>query len=316
MDFVAIGEPLVQFNALTKGPLRFVNYFEKHIAGSELNYCIALARNGLSAGLIARVGNDEFGRNIIEYARSQNVDVSQIKIDDSFTGVYFVQRGYPVFNKSELIYYRKGSAGSRLSPDDIDENYIKKSRIVHSSGITLAISESARNAVFKAFELAKYRSFDTNIRLKLWNEEEAKKHIMELFKKFDVEYLITDPSDTRILLGVTNPDEAYRIYRKQGIKVLLYKLGPEGAIAFDENNKFFEKSYDVLIEDPTGAGDAMGGTFIALCLKGETISKALKHAMSAAALVLTVRGDNENIPNYDDAEKILNYFTENFKLFY
>jgi len=93
VDVVAIGEPLIQFNALTLGPLRYVNYFEKHIAGSKLNFCVAVVRNGLSCGLIARVGNDEFGRNIIEYARGVGIDVSRIKIDESFTGIYFVQRG-------------------------------------------------------------------------------------------------------------------------------------------------------------------------------------------------------------------------------
>jgi len=84
VDVVAIGEQLIQFNALTLGSLRYVNYFEKHIAGSKLNFCVAVVRNGLSCGLLARVGNDEFGRNIIEYARGVGIDVSRIKIDESF----------------------------------------------------------------------------------------------------------------------------------------------------------------------------------------------------------------------------------------
>jgi 2-dehydro-3-deoxygluconokinase/2-dehydro-3-deoxygalactonokinase len=308
VDVVALGEPLIQFNSFTLGPLRFVNYFEKHIAGSELNFCIAVIRNHLSCGLIARVGNDEFGRNIIEYSRSQGVDVSQIKIDDSFTGIYFVQRGYPIPLKSELIYYRKGSAGSKLSPEDVNEDYVRTAKLVHSTGITLAISESAKDAVFKAFELAKKRSFDTNIRPKLWTPEKARETILKLLGKYDVEVLITDPDDTKILLGITDPDEAYRKYKELGVKTLLYKLGAKGAVVFKDNLKAFKEAYKVPVEDPTGAGDAMAGTFISLYLQGKDLEYALHHGIVASTLVVMVRGDNEITPTTEDAERFLKEF--------
>lgn len=308
VDVVALGEPLIQFNSFTLGPLRFVNYFEKHIAGSELNFCIAVIRNHLSCGLIARVGNDEFGKNIIEYSRSQGVDVSQIKIDDSFTGIYFVQRGYPIPLKSELIYYRKGSAGSKLSPEDVNEDYVRTAKLVHSTGITLAISESAKDAVFKAFELAKKRSFDTNIRPKLWTPEKARETILKLLGKYDVEVLITDPDDTKILLGVTDPDEAYRKYKELGVKTLLYKLGAKGAVVFKDNLKVFKEAYKVPVEDPTGAGDAMAGTFISLYLQGKDLEYALHHGIVASTLVVMVRGDNEMTPTTEDAERFLKEF--------
>ncbi|SRR5579875_72517 len=303
IKIVAIGEPLIQFNSLTKGPLRFVNYFEKHIAGSELNFCIAAIRNGLNATLIARVGKDEFGRNIIEYARSQGIDVSYIKYADAPTGIYFVQRGFPIPNKSELIYYRKDSAGSKLSEEDIDEKLLRKATLVHSTGITLAISETAKNAVLKAYELAKVRSFDTNIRLKLWSIEKAKETIMRLLRKFDFEYFVTDNTDAKILVGETEGDKVYKKLKKQGVKTLLFKEGPKGATVYEEDRKFYHKGYEVTVEDPTGAGDAMAGTFISLKLKNVDTRIALEHSIVAATLVVSTRGDNEIIPSYDDVQK-------------
>jgi len=306
VDVVALGEPLIELNPLTKGPLRFVNYFEKHVAGSELNFCIAVTRNGLSCGLIARVGDDEFGANVIEYLRGQGVDVSRIKVDKGgFTGVFFLQRGYPNPYASEPFYYRKGSAGSKLSPEDVDESYVRQARIVHSTGITLAISETAREAVFRAFDLAKAISFDTNIRPKLWSLEEAGKAIRSLLEKYDVEVFITDPGDTRVVLGVTEPEEAYRKYKEMGVKVLLYKLGKRGAIVFSEGKEVRVPAFDVIVEDPVGAGDAMAGTFVALYLRGYDLEKALKVASLASALVVTVRGDNEIIPRIEEAERTL-----------
>ena len=307
VDVVALGEPLIQFNAVTRGPLRYVSYFEKHIAGSELNFCIAVVRNGLSCGLIARVGADEFGRNVMEYLRGVGVDISRVRIDSSsYTGVYFIQRGYPVPGRSEIIYYRRYSAGSRLSPEDVDENYIKGSILVHSTGITLAISESARSAVFRAFELARRRSFDTNIRLKLWPAEEAREHILKLMRRHDIEVLITDEDDSRILVNTGDGDEAYRKYRELGVGLVIFKKGARGATLYYENTKIERQAYRVPVEDPIGAGDALGGTFVALYLKGRSYEYSFDHAIAAASLVITARGDNELIPTEEDAEVFLN----------
>lgn len=303
---VALGEPLIQLNAVTPGPLRYVNYFEKHVAGSEANFCIAAIMAGAYCGLIARVGDDEFGRNILEYLRGRGVDVSRVRVDkEAPTGVYFVQRHYPVPGRSVLVYYRKGSAGSKLSPDDVDEEYVKTADAVHSTGITLAISESARAAVYRAFELAKARTLDTNIRPALWRRlEDAREAVLRALR-MGVRVLITDPDDTRIVLGVVDPDEAYKKYRELGVEVLLYKEGAKGAYVFHDGEKYFKPSYPVPVEDTTGAGDAMAGVFVALYLSGVEPRRALDLATAAAALVVTVRGDNEAIPDVRDAERLL-----------
>ncbi|WP_243678343.1 PfkB family carbohydrate kinase [Vulcanisaeta distributa] len=117
-EVVALGEPLVQFNAVTDGPLRHVTYFEKHATGTEANVCVALVRLGVSCGLITRLGADEFGLFIYNWLRGgEGVDVSHIKFDpERPTGIYFVQRNYPIPGVSDVLYYRRGgSAASALS---------------------------------------------------------------------------------------------------------------------------------------------------------------------------------------------------------
>ncbi len=307
-EVAALGEILIQFNSFTPGPLRYVNYFEKHIAGSELNYCIAITVIGNKCYFIGRVGDDEFGRNAIEYARGRGVDVSYVKIDpEAPTGIYFVQRHYPVPDKSEMVYYRKNSAGSKLSPEDLPEELLKRVRLVHSTGITMAISESAKQAVLRAFELAKSRSFDTNIRLKLWSADKARETITKVLD--NLEFLITDADDSKILIGENDPDKAAKIFtEKYGVKYLVYKLGPKGAVVYHEGRKYYAPGYNVRVEDPTGAGDALGGVFVSSILNGYTPENAIKYAVVAATLVVTVRGDNENIPTLKDIEKFLNEF--------
>ena len=211
VDVISIGETMVQLNAFTSGPLRYVNYFEKHAAGTESNFAIGIVRMGYSAGWISRLGNDEFGRYILNFIRGEGVDVSRVVFDsEAPTGIYFIQRDYPVPGKSVIYYYRKGSAASRLKPEDVDVEYIASAKIFHTTGITLALSESCREAALKAIESARNGdtevSFDTNIRLKLWSPEEARKVIMNYIGLCDI--IFTDPQDAGILLGKDDPSKA------------------------------------------------------------------------------------------------------------
>ncbi len=135
-----------------------------------------------------------------------------------------------------MIYYRRYSAGSRLLPEDVDESYIKGSILVHSTEITPVINESARSAVFRAFELAR-RSFDTNIRLKLWPAEEAREHILKLMMRHDIEVLITDEDDSRILVNTGDGDEVYREYRELRVGLVIFKRGAREAALYYENSK-------------------------------------------------------------------------------
>ena len=203
LDVVTLGEVMVQFNPITTGPLRHVTYFEKHAAGSEANFAIGVVRLGLRAGLITRVGNDEFGRYILSILRGEGVDISLIKVDnDAPTGIYFIQRGYPIPGKSSVIYYRRGSAASKMSPEDIDEEYIKNSKLLHLTGITPALSDSCREATLKTLSIASesriMTSLDMNIRLKLWSRDEARETLPPMIRKVNI--LLTEPADAKILI--------------------------------------------------------------------------------------------------------------------
>jgi 2-dehydro-3-deoxygluconokinase len=90
------------------------------------------------------------------------------------------------------------SAGSRLSPEDVREEAFEDAKILHFTGITPALSPTAREAVLRALDLAKKAgvkvSMDTNIRFPLWPSlEEAAKVLMPMVKKADI--LFTDPTD-------------------------------------------------------------------------------------------------------------------------
>ena len=260
VDLVALGETMIQLNAFTSGPLRYVNYFEKHAAGTESNVTVGMVRMGYSAGWISKLGEDEFGFYIHNFLKVEGVDVSRARFEaGSSTGLYFVQRDYPIPGKSVIYYYRKGSAASRLAPDDVDLEYISSAKIFHTTGVTLALSKSCMETVDIAIKTARKAgvqiSFDTNIRLKLWTPDEARDTILPYMSATDV--LFTDLQDAEILLGEADPMLAARRFLTMGPQTVIIKMGDNGAYAATKNGKESMRSaYKVQVVDVTGAGDA------------------------------------------------------------
>ena len=306
LDFVSLGEVMIQLNPLTPGPLRHVRYFEVHVAGAEANTLIGLSRLGHSCGLITRVGNDEFGELILSTLRSEGIDVSRIRKDSEHpTGVYFIQRHYPVPGKSTVYYYRRGSAASCMGEDDVDEEYIVNSRALYLTGITPALSQSCLKAFDKAYATAARGGldivFDTNIRLKLWGSPEEAKEVLAKYLRAKI--VFTNIEDLSILLPNTPVVDAAKHVLSKGAEVVVVKLGEEGAVAITKDSVIKSEPYKVpFVEDVIGAGDAFNAAFIASYYRGLPLNEALEYANYAGALVVTVRGDIEALPTWEVLE--------------
>src|SRR5438552_3604184 len=147
---------MVLFAAVEQGPLRFATTYTRHPAGTETNFAIGLARLGHEVGWFSRVGDDEFGQYIVNFVRGEGVDTSRVVADpEAPTGVLFKEKRE--LGPRKIVYYRRGSAASRLSTADLDADYIASARYLHLTGITPALSPSAREAVFAAARLARER---------------------------------------------------------------------------------------------------------------------------------------------------------------
>lgn len=308
LSVITMGEMMVQLNPVTTGPLKHVNYFEKHGAGAEANFAVGVSRMGFRAGFIGRVGGDEFGAYLLSILKAEGVDTSRVLVDqEAPTGVYFVQRGYPVPEKSSVLYYRKGSAGSRLSPEDLEIEYIRACQLFHITGITFALSDSAREAGYKAVHEARKAgakvSLDTNIRLKLWKADRAKEVLRPVLNMADI--VFTDPDDSEILLNQRDPETVITSILEMGASTVIVKLGEEGAAAGTRQQRARVQAIKVPVEDIIGAGDAFASCFVANIMRGESLQRALEAANAAGALVVMVRGDIENLPTLADLERFM-----------
>lgn len=315
MKVLTMGEVMIQLNSTITGPLRHVNYFEKHVAGSEGNVAIGIRRLGIDSAVLTAVGKDEFGKNILMTLKAEGVNTNLVKIDNSHpTGIYFIQRDFPIPGHVEVLYYRKDSAFNFLSEEDIKDEYFDNIDLFHTSGISLSLSEKVKKACEKALEISMKNnimvSFDTNIRKKLLRNKEEAIEKLKLFLE-NSRIIFTGKGDLEFILGNKIDDiektsnEFLRKYCKN-CEILVVKLGERGSMACDGNQWYYQNIFKVNVLDEVGAGDAFDAAFLANYLKGEDIQTCLEMGSVAGALVTTVRGDYEAFPNEREIKEFLN----------
>ncbi len=300
LDLLSIGEPLLEFNQ-AKGS----DDYRRGHGGDSSNMAIAAARQGARVGYFTALGRDPFGDSFMDLWAREGVDASAaIRSPAAPTAIYFITHGK---DGHEFTYFRAGSAASRVTPADLPADVIAGARIVHASGISQAISDSACDAVFAAFALAREKgrkvSYDTNMRLKLWPLARARAVIHAAAAQAD--YLFPSADEATQLTGLDDPDAIVDFYLRLGAKVVALKRGKEGALVADGRERHRVAALKVDPVDATGAGDTFVGAFLARVLAGDALGEAARYANAAAALSTTVYGAVASIPRAEQVRAAL-----------
>ena len=303
---------MVEFCAISTGPLKDINLFKRGWGGDTSNMTVAAARLDKACGYVCRIGDDEFGKSFLEMWQRENIDTSHVIVEGgSFTGAYFIS----IVNGGEhdFTYYRRGSAASHLSPEDIDPEYIKRAKIFHASGISQAISTSCQEAVFKAAGIAKKAgimiSYDPNIRLKLWTKDTARTVASYTIGLADI--VMPSLKDAQLITGHSEPKKAAKEMLKIGAKIVAVKLGAEGCLVMTEDKTVRAPGFRVNVVDTTGAGDAFDGAFLTGILEGLTLRRTAEFANVTAALKTRGRGAVTPLPRREEIEECIDPVKKN-----
>ncbi|MCT8137116.1 sugar kinase [Anaerobacillus sp. CMMVII] len=299
MDVVTIGETMVCFTPDSSPLMRYAHTYSQRFGGAETNVAIGLSRLGHQVGWISKAGNDEFGKALLSFVRGEGIDVSQVKIDPHApTGLYFkeVRSGDNV----RVQYYRKGSAASTLTPNDLEEAYIAKAKYLHITGITPALSDSCYQTVLHAIAIAKANRlkvvFDPNLRKKLWSEEKARSVLLEIAALADI--ILPGIDEGSFMFGETDPEKLGELFLQHGASVVILKAGAKGAYYFTESEKQFVPGFSVkTVVDPVGAGDGFAAGIISGLLDNLPLEKIVERGNAIGALATQVMGDFEGLPD-------------------
>ncbi|WP_135470085.1 sugar kinase [Crenalkalicoccus roseus] len=303
-DILCMGEPMLELNQQPQAPDGRVLYLEGH-GGDTSNAAIAAARSGASVGMITAIGQDWPGDSFMALWRREGVDTSCVlRSAEAPTGIYLVTHDAAGHHPS---FWRAGSAASRYRWQDVPEAAIRAARVLHVSGISQAISESACDAVFHAIGIARAAgvrvSYDTNLRLRLWPVRRAAAVMHAAIAEADL--CLPSFEDAEALTGLQDPDAIADFYLRLGCPLVLLKLGARGALVATPARRERIPPHRVAAVDAIGAGDTFAGAFLARHVAGEDPFAAARYANAAAALTTTGYGAVAPIPRREAVEALL-----------
>jgi 2-dehydro-3-deoxygluconokinase len=303
LDVITIGDAMITFDPRSNGPLRYVQSFQRKVGGAELNVAIGCARLGLETGWISRLGKDEFGRYIYNLIRGEGIDVSEV----SFVSQYPTSLNFKEVmedGSGRTFYYRTNSPTTDLTINNLSEEYIRKAKLLHITGVFPAVDQGKNVELIRhAARIAKKHgllvSFDPNIRLKLWSKEEAKEALTSFLPYVDI--LLTGVEEAEILFGTDEPEEIIKHAKTYGISYIAVKKGEKGSIGY-HNGEFIEAPpvKPKKVVDSVGAGDGFDAGFIYGVMNKWPLEKTLAFANTIGSMVVSVAGDNEGLPYLEE----------------
>lgn len=293
-DILALGEPMVEFNQTGE---REGRAYLQGFGGDTSNFAIAAARQGARVGYLSALGDDPYGALLRGLWMREGVDHRHVLTDaEAFTAIYFVTHDA---QGHHFHFFRRGSAASRLRAAQLPHEAIRRARVLHLSGITLAIGDAACDAAFAAIDTARAAgvavSFDTNLRLKLWPLARARAVMTEAMRLSRL--LLPSYDDITALTGLSDPDAIVDACLRLGAEVVALKLGEQGALVASAHERHRIAPFPCRPVDATGAGDTFGGAFVARWIAGDGLAQAGRYAAAAAALSTEGWGAVEPIPH-------------------
>ena len=335
MGILCIGEMLIDFTPVVTPA---GNAYMANPGGAPANVAVSAARNGIEAGFLGKLGNDDFGRLLLNTLKENNVEVLLPTLtDEATTTLAFVT----LDDKGDrsFTFARKPGADMLLSEEEVEKADITKWDIVHAgsvrqSGAAAGKASSERDAVLKMLKKAKDAgklvSFDINYRDKIWSVEEC---LSESEKIYPLTDLMKISEEELVFVGGIENSPAFM--KEYGISVIALTRGGDGARVYynctdkalnaeegwrdtGDGRVFCTDIESMKVEhvvDTTGAGDAYWGGFLsALVRQGirqtsditmDKLCNALRYGAVSGGLCIQKSGGIPAIPAREEIEEVL-----------
>lgn len=261
--------------------------------GKGANQAVAAARHGANVAMLGRVGKDSFGPFLLDSLKSNQVDITNVHVDDSATGTAIIV----VDSSGQNSIVLSAGANGKVSPADVDH------ASVLSPSLILLQLEIPMLTVLHTAHYAK----QNNIRVIL-NPAPAKPLPDELIALTD--FIIPNETELSLLTGVEVKDipsaeQAAKILLDRGAKNVVVTLGSNGSLFVSSTQVTHVSAYKVNVIDTTAAGDAFIGGFASALLRGIEIEEAVKYANACGALAATKFGAQPSLPTKEEVEKFI-----------
>jgi 2-dehydro-3-deoxygluconokinase len=295
-DVVALGEVMLRLASRAPTRLEQARELDVSFGGTEANVLCALARLGLKTAWISALPQNPWGERCARELRGHGVDTSHVvwRIRGRI-GSYFLEYGVAP-RPIRVLYDRQDSAFTTLSEEEVEWETVRRTRVVHVTGVTPALGEHPRGLMERAVEEAHaggaFVSFDVNYRSALWPPDEAATYLESLLPR--VQLLFVGAEDARRLFGYDGePESVAEALRRRAPKAIIaLTLGDRGSIVLGDRLHRPTRLYPLdVVADRVGAGDAFAAGFLYGLLSSQDVQYAQDCGTALAALKCTMWGD-------------------------
>jgi len=305
IDIIGLGEAVVDWVAeiphFPKPDEKIDAITENYFSGGvTANYLVAVARLGVSCGFIGAVGDDLYGDFLVRDFKREKIDTTLLlKKKGKKTPVNFIF----VVKGEKTIIQSPHMKTTKLELIDLEESYISKSKVLHTTLIHPKLSERAIN-------LAKEHDIKISIDLESQIAQRGWSSLKDMLLKADI--LIPNKEGAKMITKCNTPKDAAKELNRKGIPLVIITLGKKGVLVTTAEFQKEIPTYDVNnIVDTTGAGDVFNGAFsVAYWIKKWNLEKSIKYANAAAALKIQKLGARTGMPR--EAE-LIQFLRENEK---
>lgn len=292
-----VGKPIESMPE--RGKLALVDSLELHIGGCASNTGTALAKIGIDAAIIGKVGNDGFGDFMVNELSKYGSDCSGIVRDEvTHTSATMVM----VDGKGERTFIHYIGANATLTEQDVDWNVVKRGKILHVAGTFLMPAfdgQPTANVLKKARELGVTTSLDT-----CWDSRGNWMKLLEPCLPY-VDYAVPSIEEARMCTGKQDPSDVADVFMDKGVKTVALKMGDQGCYIKNKDIELRIPIYKVNAIDAVGAGDAFAAGFLAGIVNGWDLLRTGKFANAVGAFCVTALGATTGIKDQETIEAFI-----------
>jgi 5-dehydro-2-deoxygluconokinase len=272
-------------------PLREVRTYTRFVGGFAGNVATGLARLGVSAAIVSRVGDDPHGEFVREWLAGEGVDVRFLRTDPEWLTPPTFCEIWPPDNFPILFYRRPTAPDWQVSPEDFDNEEVAGTPLLFATGTGLAQEPS------RATTLAALRAhggttiFDLDWRPSLWRDT--------------AEYPALAAEAAAAADLVIGNEEEVAAARLGDVPRLVLKRGERGAAVIEDGETTDVPAYPIDVVNGLGAGDALAAAVGQGLLRGLSLEEATRRGTVAGALVAAQLACSEAMPRLEELEEAL-----------
>jgi len=309
MDLYSIGEMVIDFIPGSE-PASYI----RKAGGAPANVAIAVSRNGLGASMACKVGDDDFGRFLMDTLAENNVRAACPELcREAITTMAFVTLAED--GERRFTFARKPGADMLLKEEEVLESDIADAAIIHAGSCSLSaqpVAAATERALRLGHEKGKLVSFDVNYRNVMWKDDidACTRAVKDILKYVDLLKISEEEVD---MLGGEAAIPA--LMKDNGIALVVQTLGANGVRAYFGGETFDVAGRKVRAVDATGAGDAFWGAFLAKLrisgvekvadLTAEIIREALRYGNVSGSICVQTKGAIASIPTRMQIEAVI-----------